>query len=362
MFVRMLVRAAVLRRGRAIAALLALIVAAATATAMLNLYVGVQAKLKKEFRNYGANVVIAAEDNQSLPAETLGKARAIVNGHGLAVPFSYVVARTREGRPVVVAGTDFNAVEKLDSWWSVSAWPRAQHDGLVGVRAAQVVSPRGKPFDLSFQGKTMSVTPAGTLQTGAAEDSRIYLASADFKSWTGVEPSTIEISFSGSAGEIGQAIQDLQQALPFAQVRPVRQIIEAEARVLGKMRATLWVAAILIIATAGLCVLATLTGLVFDRRRDFAVMKSLGASGRLLHGFLAAEAAAMGTVASAIGFVVGNAIASAIGRIDFHAPIAPRFGVLPVVILGSVAVALTAAIWPMWLLGRIQPANILRGE
>ncbi|MGA2646383.1 MAG: hypothetical protein ABSF15_16850, partial [Candidatus Sulfotelmatobacter sp.] len=56
MFVRMLVRAAVLRRGRAASALFAMVVAAAVATAMLNLYVDVQAKLRREFRNYGANI------------------------------------------------------------------------------------------------------------------------------------------------------------------------------------------------------------------------------------------------------------------------------------------------------------------
>ena len=58
MFTRMLVRAAMLRRGRAVAALFAMIVAAAVATAMMNLYVDVQAKLRTEFRNYGANVVV----------------------------------------------------------------------------------------------------------------------------------------------------------------------------------------------------------------------------------------------------------------------------------------------------------------
>ncbi len=49
MFARMLIRAAVLRRGRAASALLAMIVAAAVATAMMNLYVDVQAKLRTEF-------------------------------------------------------------------------------------------------------------------------------------------------------------------------------------------------------------------------------------------------------------------------------------------------------------------------
>src|SRR6476661_9999615 len=76
MFLRMLMRAAVLRRGRAASALLAMVVAAAVATAMLNLYVDVQAKLRKEFRNYGANVVVIAKDGQGLPDDTLTSVRS----------------------------------------------------------------------------------------------------------------------------------------------------------------------------------------------------------------------------------------------------------------------------------------------
>ena len=62
MFLRMLLRAASLRRGRAASALLAMVVAAAVATAMLNLYVDVQGKLRGEFRNYGANLVVVAKN------------------------------------------------------------------------------------------------------------------------------------------------------------------------------------------------------------------------------------------------------------------------------------------------------------
>ena len=51
MFARMFFRAAVLRRRRAVSAFLAMVVAAAVATAMMNLYVDVQAKLRGEFRN-----------------------------------------------------------------------------------------------------------------------------------------------------------------------------------------------------------------------------------------------------------------------------------------------------------------------
>src|ERR1039457_4037670 len=102
MFARMLLRAAVLRRRRAASALLAMIVAAAVATAMMNLYVDVQAKLRTEFRNYGANVIIVGKDGKALPADALAKVESVLGAttktKTLAVPFAYAVARTTAGQ------------------------------------------------------------------------------------------------------------------------------------------------------------------------------------------------------------------------------------------------------------------------
>jgi putative ABC transport system permease protein len=280
----------------------------------------------------------------------------------VVAPFGLVVARTSAGQPIVVAGTDFDRVRQLDRWWSVSNWPAAPQQALIGVRALSAVSPRNQPFDLTFQGRTIHLTPAGTVETGAAEDSRIYLSLPDFVAWTAVQPSTIEVAATGSPEEIAASVRQLEQAVPAADVRPVRQIMEGEARVLGKTRATLLAAAALIILTAALCVLSTLMGWVFDRRRDFAIMKALGASDRLLKGFFAAEAAALGAAGAVIGFVLGIGIAAWIGRVNFHAPVAPRFSVLPFVLAGSIVVTLLSAILPISLLRRVQPAVILRGE
>jgi len=362
MFVRMLIRAAVLRRGRAASALFAMVVAAAVATAMLNLYVDVQAKLRREFRNYGANIILVGRDGASLPADALSPVETVLAGRGVAAPFALVVARTSDGQPIVVAGADFDRVRQLDRWWSVSNWPAAPQQALVGVRAVSVVSPKNQPFDLSFQGHVIHLTSAGTVQTGAAEDSRVYLSLADFSSWTGVQASTIEVAATGSPEEIAAVMHQLEQTIPAADVTPVRQIMEGEARVLGKTRATVLAAAALIILTAALCVLSTLMGWVFDRRRDFAIMKALGASNLLLNGFFAAEAAALGATGAVIGFILGIGIAAWIGRVNFHAPVVPRFSVLPFVLAGSMVVTLLSAILPISLLRRVQPAVILRGE
>src|SRR5512146_1517281 len=103
MFLRLMMRATLVKPGRVISALVAVVVAASVATAMMNLYVDVQAKLRKEFRSYGANIVVAAPTGHSLPADALARADAVLAGRGVAVPFAYAVARTPNGDPVVVA-------------------------------------------------------------------------------------------------------------------------------------------------------------------------------------------------------------------------------------------------------------------
>jgi putative ABC transport system permease protein len=286
----------------------------------------------------------------------------VLGGNAVAVPFAYVVARTADGQPVVVSGTDLDEVRRLNRWWAVTAWPSREHDALVGARAMALVAPQGQGFDLSFQGRTIRLNPAGMVRTGSSEDSRIYLSLKEFEAWTGVQVSAVEIAASGSPEEVAATIQRLAQALPEAEVRPVRQIMEGEARVLGKTRSTLLVCAVLIILTGALCVLSTLMGWVFDRRRDFAIMKALGASERLIGGFFITEAAMLGAIGAVLGFGIGSGIAAWIGRVNFHAPVVPRFAILPEVLVGSVAVALIASIVPMFLLRRVQPATILRGE
>jgi len=362
MFFRMLVRGARVRRGRAFTALLAVVVAAAVSTAMLNLYVDVGAKLRSEFRSYGANVVVVAKDGHALPADALEVVRKSIAGRGIAVPFAYAVAHTANGRPVVVAGTDFDGARRLDHWWSVTAWPNKTGDALVGTRAAAVLTPSNQAFDLVYNSHTLHFQPAGILRTGADEDSRVYLSLPEFTAWTGVQPSSIEISYTGTAQEISALTEQLGQALPQAQVQPIRQIVEAEARVLGKTRSSLYAATVLIILTAMLCVMATLTGWVYDRRSDFAIMKALGASESLLRTLFAAEALTLGAVGALVGFVIGIGVAAWIGRVNFHAAVVPRFSVLPVVLAGSLGVALLSALFPMSLLRRVQPAMILRGE
>src|SRR5215469_767523 len=361
MYLRVLFRAAMLRKRQAGAALAAVMVAAAAATAMLNIYVDVETKLRNEFRNFGANIVIEAAEGKNFSPQTMASIRSTVGARGLAVPFAYTVARTDKDQPIVVAGTDLELAKKLNPWWSVSAWPNASGQALVGVRAAATLDNQNA-FRVAHDGHLLPLHSAGTLRTGAGEDSRVYISLEDFRSWTGLDPSVVEIAASGSPDEINALIHQLHETVPAAEVRPVRQVTEGEANILGKTRSTLLSSAAFIVLTAALCVLATLMGWVFDRRRDFAIMKALGASDLLIALFVSGEAAVLAIVGAGMGFACGIGIAAWIGRANFHAPGEPRLSILPPVLAGALAITLIATWLPLRLLGRIQPAMILRGE
>jgi putative ABC transport system permease protein len=360
----------VLRRGRALSALIAVCVAAAVSTTLLMLQFDAQAKLQREFRNYGANITITGKDGASLPADSPARVDSALGGRGVWAPFGFVIARTPSDQAIVVAGTDFARARALNQFWSVTAWPSSGPCGqppctisaLAGIRASKAFPDHDLPLVLTFQGRTIQLALAGTVQTGGPEDSRIYIPLPAYTAWSGVSASAIEVAASGSSSDINASLAALTRAFPDAEVSPVRRILEGQARVLYRTRSTMLAAATLVAITAALCVLSTLMGWLFDRRRDFAIMKAIGASDRLLNGFFMAESAALGVAGALPGFLIGLGVAAWISSANFHSSLTPRMSVLPIVLCGSVAVTLLAALLPVSRLHRLQPAAILRGE
>jgi putative ABC transport system permease protein len=356
-------RSLIHRRARSLSALVALTVSAGVATALLTLYADLDAKLHHEFRSFGANIVITAPATAVLPANALSEVKGAAGADALAAAFGYAVATTDRGTPVVVAGTDFAAVKKLDAWWSVDAWPAENeaNAALLGQRSANFVADEHE-VKLTFADKSITLHGAGRLKAGGDEDSRIYMPLAAFTAWTGTGVSVIEVQVPGGAATVEAAISRLQAALPGMHVQPVRQLVEGESRIVDRTHTLMYAAVLLIALTVGVSVLATLSASVLERRRDFALMKALGGSQTQLIALFLFEALLLALAGVVAGFVAGSALAWAISEGDFGTASLPRPQVLPLVLLLNLAIAVMAALFPARVLRGLEPAALLKGE
>ena len=244
MFLRILWKLLGASRGRLAVALIALTSGAAVCSALLNVNLDAERKLTQEFRTLGANVVIAPPAGGSeaalADAAVLDRIAALRVPQIVATaPYLYVAANSGS-QPVILAGTWFDQVAKMNSWWKLEGgWVSSRDDHehcLVGFTAArQLGLAPGSSVQLRSGDHNISLTVAGIVTTGGAEDNQILtnLDSAQALAGLSGRVSLVQLSVSGTPAEIEAVTRKLADNLPGLDVRPVRQIAAAEGRFWG---------------------------------------------------------------------------------------------------------------------------------
>jgi putative ABC transport system permease protein len=387
MFARLLLQLLRGSRGRLAVALVAVISGAAVISALLNLDLDIERKLTQEFRMLGANLVVSAggapqsatasgssdaaspqqptliEEGSVMPAI----ARVQAPGAVAAAPFVYVVARA-SGNPVVVAGTWLDVTRSLEPTWKLDGnWVASRDDAascLVGRNVAKQfqLSP-GSRLDLTYMDRSAHVTVAGIVDSGSTGDNQIFVNLPVAQSLAAL-PGKIEVvqlSATGTSEDIAAYAARLATALPGYDVRPIRQVTEAEGALLNRTRLLIVSMVLLILALTALCVLSTMSALAMERREDVGLMKALGGSISRIVALFLSEVGVLAVAGGLIGCIAGVALSRWMGERVFSASITPRWEVFPLTIGLMLLVAL-AGVLPLRLLGKVKPAVILRGE
>lgn len=380
MFWRILKRLLQANRGRMVTVLLALGAGAAVTAALLNLQVDAEERLTREFRSFGANVVIAPRAAEEGGGTTMDEAvlqRVPLQFQGApvaAVPFLYLVADVSNSRaglrhvvPAVVAGTQLEGLARVGPGWKIdpsSPLALAGAHCLVGARvAAQFAVRPGEKLLLREAGREETCVVSGIVSAGGTEDNQVFVELAKAQRLAG-QPgrvSLIQVSVAGTPQSIAAFLGQLGGALPEVSVRGVRQFRDAEVLLYERIRGLLAATVALILVLTGLCVMAAMTNAAMERTHDVGLMKALGGPvDRVLRLFLA-EAAVLGVAGGVLGAALGIALSIWLGQAVFGVAARPRLIVYPVSVALTMIVAVAGA-FPLRRLASVKPAAIFRRE
>src|ERR1700676_3737462 len=375
MFWRIVRRLFAAQRGRLLVILLALGASAALTAALLNLQVDARDRLTKEFRVFGANIIVAPRDNKSVAsAVTLDepiveKVRQSLPPHASADSYLYLVASVSTANyaqsvNAVIAG---KRTERIDqsSWKSAIATPRDNTNiCLVGVKAAQQL--HLQPADrLTLKNDKVEQTCISEIAEahGDAQDSQIVVnldAAQHLASLPG-KVSLIQVSVPATPRKIREYIATLAQNIPAADVHGLRQFTDAEAKIYTRVSGLLTATTALVLALTGLCVMAAMTNVAMERKNDVGLMKAIGGATRRVLRLFLAEAALLGLAGGIVGAAAGLLLSIWLGKAVFGVAARPRLIVYPVSVALTILVAIVSS-YPLRRLANISPASVFRGE
>jgi putative ABC transport system permease protein len=381
MFWRMVRRLFAAQRGRLLVILLALAASAALTAALLNLQVDARDRLTKEFRVFGANIIVAPRDIKSPVAAVVTLDESIVEQVRQSLPprasadsYLYLVASVstanvsaaNSAKPLnaVIAG---KRTEQIDQSSRKSAIvPPRDNKNLcsVGVKAAQQL--HLQPDDrLTLKNDNSEETCLSEIDDahGDAQDSQIIVnldAAQHLASLPG-KVSLIQVSVPGTPRQIRDYIGTLAQNIPAADVHGLRQFTDAEAKIYTRVSGLLTATTALVLALTGLCVMAAMTNVAMERKNDVGLMKAIGGATRRVLRLFLAEAALLGLVGGLVGAAAGLLLSIWLGRTVFGVAARPRLIVYPVSVALTILVAIVSS-YPLRRLANISPASVFRGE
>jgi len=375
MFWRIIRRLLSANRGRLFVMLLALGAGAAVTAALLNLQVDAKRRLTTEFRAFGPNVLITSGNTlDSSHSVTLSQdIEKVILQMGLGAhvgPFLYIygdISSDSSSRvPAVVVGMLPFSFDALEPSWKIE--PRLakvrRGDCMVGaVLASRLHFVGERVVHVSVGSNELDCTANRTLSSGGEEDNQIFIDLSVAQSLAALPNriSLIQLSVPGTLPQVSDSITTLQKRFPDADVRPIRQFSEGEAKIYNKISGLLTATVGIVLLLTALCVMAAMTNVAMERKMDVGLMKAIGGATRRVLRLFLVEAALLGFAGGLIGAAAGIFLSIGLGKAVFGVAARPRLIVYPVAVALTIVVAIFSA-FPLRRLATIRPASVFRGE
>lgn len=394
MYWKMVTSSLIRRRSRMIIALLAIAIGATILSGLVTIYRDIPRQLGKEFRSYGANLILLPEGDEKITYDQIDQTEALIGDDHIVgmAPYLYYTTKINE-QPYILAGTDLVQAEKNSPFWYIEGeWVKNDdEDGAMigkeiaktlGLTIGDTFTAKGVKYNqeaiASSQDKSASeniereigsqyfdkkFTVKGIVTTGGAEEEFIFTNIENLANIieSPVHADVVECSIEYDTDELtamGEKIHDDVHIL----ARPVRRVTQSQSIVLGKLKALVYIVTVVILIITMISVTTTMMAMISERRKEIGLKKALGAENELIVKEFLGESIVLGIVGGVLGVILGFYFAQQISLNVFGRAIAFQWGLIPVTIVVSAVVTTLASIWPVRKVLDIHPAIVLRGE
>ena len=426
MFFRMLLSAVFRRRSRAVMAVVASLVGAATLSCLAMICIAVPQQMNQEMRAYGANLIVTpladSENSKSgIDDAMVEHTTEMVSAKGSEKHATYRYENVRvNAAPYVMAGVNPAQVRNLNHHWVVDgSWPSAgkvlvgrdvaDAMGLkvggsitIGYRASDNAASSGQASqpgtdgtdgtaqsgtDGTSDGQTSSGSTgaqqtqnghvssdimdtsgtefrvAGIVDTGGSEDSIIYALAGDVDKLTGSTRGVDVIEYSSGASDLTALVNSINDMTSMhVKAQQVTKITASDTRVITMLQTLFWIVSLVVLVFTLVGVGTTISSIVSQRRNEIGLRKALGASSHAIGVEFYVESAVYGLLGGLLGTATGYGMARWLCATVFERSIGFNWWLAVVSVVFSALVAVVASIPPVHRATRIDPAVVLREE
>lgn len=426
MFFRMLLSAVFRRRSRAVMAVVASLVGAATLFCLAMICIAVPQQMNQEMRAYGANLIVTpladSENGKSgIDDAMVEHTTEMVSAKGSEKHATYRYENVRvNAAPYVMAGVNPAQVRNLNHHWVVDgSWPSAGKvlvgrdvaDAMgfkvggsitIGYRASDNAASSGQASqsgtdgtdgtaqsgtDGTSDGQTSSGSTgaqqtqnghvssdimdtsgtefrvAGIVDTGGSEDSIIYALAGDVDKLTGSTRGVDVIEYSSGASDLTALVNSINDMTSMhVKAQQVTKITASDTRVITMLQTLFWIVSLVVLVFTLVGVGTTISSIVSQRRNEIGLRKALGASSHAIGVEFYVESAVYGLLGGLLGTATGYGMARWLCATVFERSIGFNWWLAVVSVVFSALVAVVASIPPVHRATRIDPAVVLCEE
>ena len=401
MFFTMLWGAVFRRRSRAVMAVIASMVGAATLFCLAATCIAVPQQMNEEMRAYGANLIVtpseSAEKSHGIDTDTVKALNQMVKGSYSARSAAYRYESVRiNSAPYTLAGITTKDVKALNHHWNVTGdWPSegnvmlgrdvadalgvsigstvtigyrasddAQDSGALSQTEAQVTE-NGRVSSDIMENTGTEFRVGGIVDTGGSEDEIVYAVNADVAKLAGSKRGADVIEYSVNA--VGSELNDVVKSInanPSTGVKAqtVTKITSSDTRIIAMLQTLFWIVSLVVLVFTLVGVGTTISSIVSQRRNEIGLRKALGASSHAIGVEFYVESAVYGLLGGLLGTATGYGMARWLCATVFERSIGFNWWLAVVSVVFSALVAVVASIPPVHRATRIDPAVVLREE